>query len=73
MSQAKTHRIAFIFAVYSIPDTIVMPSEDGLPAFETIEKVAQSLGYRLLLVPVSKLTVIKAKKSKNSKKARMTV
>ncbi|MDR2716737.1 MAG: putative addiction module antidote protein [Treponema sp.] len=42
-------------------------SEDGHPAFETIAKVAQSLGYRLSLVPVSKLAV------KNSKKARMSV
>jgi len=48
-------------------------SEDGHPAFETIAKVAQSLGYRLSLVPVSKLTVRKAKKSINSKKAKMTV
>jgi probable addiction module antidote protein len=37
-------------------------SEEGHPAFETIAKVAQSLGYRLSLVPVSKPTVKKAKK-----------
>jgi probable addiction module antidote protein len=37
-------------------------SEEGHPAFETIAKVAKSLGYRLLLVPVSKPTVKKAKK-----------
>jgi DNA-binding phage protein len=35
-------------------------SEDGHPAFETIAKVAYSLGYRLALIPVSKPT---AKKS----------
>jgi len=35
-------------------------SEDGHPAFETVAKVARSLGYRLSLVPVSKL---KAKKT----------
>jgi probable addiction module antidote protein len=29
-------------------------SEEGRPAFETIAKVAQSLGYRLSLVPVKK-------------------
>jgi probable addiction module antidote protein len=29
-------------------------SENGNPAFETIAKVAQSLGYRLALVPISK-------------------
>ncbi|HCC36003.1 MAG TPA: putative addiction module antidote protein [Ruminococcaceae bacterium] len=29
-------------------------SEEGHPAFETIAKVANSLGYRLTLVPVSK-------------------
>jgi probable addiction module antidote protein len=35
-------------------------SEEGRPAFETIAKVAQSLGYRLSLVPVSKSAVKKA-------------
>jgi len=44
-------------------------SEDGHPAFETIAKVAQSLGYRLSLVPVSKLALRKGKKRLNSKKA----
>jgi probable addiction module antidote protein len=29
-------------------------SEDGHPAFETIAKVAWSLGYRIALIPVSK-------------------
>ena len=29
-------------------------SEDGNPAFETVAKVAGSLGYRLALIPVSK-------------------
>jgi len=48
-------------------------SEDGHPAFETIAKVAQSLGYRLSLVPVSKLAVKKAKKRMDSKKTRMSV
>jgi probable addiction module antidote protein len=28
-------------------------SQDGRPAFETVAKVAQSLGYRIKLVPVS--------------------
>jgi probable addiction module antidote protein len=37
-------------------------SEDGHPAFETIAKVAYSLGYRLALVPVSKQ---RGKKPKN--------
>jgi probable addiction module antidote protein len=32
-------------------------SEDGRPAFDTIAKVANSLGYRLTLVPVSKPAV----------------
>ena len=36
-------------------------SEEGRPAFETIAKVAQSLGYRLSLVPVSKPAVKKAR------------
>ena len=35
-------------------------SEEGHPAFETIAKVAQSLGYRLSLVSVSKQAVKKA-------------
>jgi len=47
-------------------------SEDGHPAFETIAKVAQSLGYRLSLVPVSKFAVRKKKKRINSKKAGIT-
>ena len=46
-------------------------SEDGHPAFETIAKVAQSLGYRLLLVPVSKLITRKTEKRMNSKKVGM--
>jgi probable addiction module antidote protein len=41
-------------------------SEDGHPAFETIAKVAQSLGYRLSLVPVSKHTANKTKKRMRS-------
>ena len=36
-------------------------SEYGNPAFETIAKVAHTLGYRLMLVPLSKQAV-KAKK-----------
>jgi len=48
-------------------------SEDGHPAFETIAKVAQSLGYRLSLVPVSKLSGKKTKKHTNSKKTKMSV
>ena len=36
-------------------------SEDGNPAFETIAKVALSLGYRLALVPISK-KIIKGKR-----------
>jgi len=48
-------------------------SEDGHPAFETIAKVAQSLGYRLSLVPVSKLAVRKTKKRVSPKKTRMSV
>ena len=39
-------------------------SEDGNPAFETVAKVAGSLGYRLSLVPVSKATVKKKKRVK---------
>ena len=31
-------------------------SKDGNPAFETIAKVARSLGYQLALVPMSKST-----------------
>jgi probable addiction module antidote protein len=34
-------------------------SEDGHPAFETIAKVANSLGYRLTLVPINKPAVKK--------------
>jgi probable addiction module antidote protein len=48
-------------------------SEDGHPAFETIAKVAQSLGYRLSLVPVSKLSGKRSKKRINSKKTKMNV
>jgi len=48
-------------------------SEEGHPAFETIAKVAQSLGYRLSLVPVSKPKIKKAKKRINSKKIKMSV
>ena len=48
-------------------------SEEGRPAFETIAKVAYSLGYRLSLVPVSKQTGKKTKKSVNSKKVRAGV
>jgi probable addiction module antidote protein len=48
-------------------------SEDGHPAFETIAKVAKSLGYRLSLVPVSKLSGKKTKKRINSKKTKMSV
>jgi len=36
-------------------------SEEGHPAFETIAKVAQSLGYRLSLVPISKPAAKKPK------------
>jgi len=42
-------------------------SEDGHPAFETIAKVAQSLGYRLSLIPVSKHVARKTKKRVNSR------
>jgi len=48
-------------------------SENGHPAFETIAKVAQSLGYRLSLVPISKLTTRKTKKRVNSPKTKMSV
>ena len=41
-------------------------SEDGRPAFETVAKVANSLGYRIALVPVSKATV----KGRTGKRAR---
>ena len=37
-------------------------SDEGHPAFETVAKVAQSLGYRLSLVPVSKLAIKKTKR-----------
>jgi probable addiction module antidote protein len=46
-------------------------SEDGHPAFETIAKVAQSLGYRLSLVPIPKLAVKKTKKHIISRKTIM--
>jgi len=47
-------------------------SEDGHPAFETVAKVADSLGYKIILVPVSK-SKIKQTASKNvkPKKARV--
>ena len=37
-------------------------SEDGHPAFETIAKVANSLGFRIALVPISKPNVKRVKK-----------
>jgi len=37
-------------------------SKNGHPAFETIAKVAKSLGYRFSLVPVSKHVAREAKK-----------
>jgi probable addiction module antidote protein len=43
-------------------------SEDGHPAFETIAKVAYSLGYRLALVPVSKPRIKKTGKNIMPKK-----
>ena len=46
-------------------------SDEGHPAFETIAKVAQSLGYRLSLVPVSTLAIKKAKRE-SSKKSGMS-
>jgi probable addiction module antidote protein len=46
-------------------------SEEGRPAFETIAKVAQSLGYGLSLVPASKHAVIKTKKRASSKKSKI--
>jgi probable addiction module antidote protein len=48
-------------------------SEEGRPAFETIAKVAQSLGYRFSLVPVSKPAAKKTAKRRKSEKARMSV
>ncbi|HCC38273.1 MAG TPA: putative addiction module antidote protein [Treponema sp.] len=44
-------------------------SEEGKPAFETIAKVANSLGYRLTLVPVSK----PAENSSSAKKRKKAV
>jgi probable addiction module antidote protein len=41
-------------------------SEEGRPAFETIAKVAQSLGYRLSLVPISKQAVKKTAKRRSN-------
>jgi len=46
-------------------------SEEGRPAFETVAKVAQSLGYRLSLVHVSKPAAKKTQKRKRSQKAGM--
>ena len=37
-------------------------SEDGHPAFETIAKVANSLGFRISLVPMAKPKTKRAKK-----------
>ena len=49
-------------------------SENGRPAFETVAKVANSLGYRIALVPTSKLTA-KHRTGKRVKtlKARLSV
>jgi probable addiction module antidote protein len=48
-------------------------SEEGRPAFETIVKVAQSLGYRFSLVHVSKTAAKKTERRKGSEKARTGV
>ena len=49
-------------------------SENGHPAFETVAKVANSLGYRLALVSVSKPAAKSgAGKRAKSRKARSTV
>jgi probable addiction module antidote protein len=48
-------------------------SEEGRPAFETIAKVAQSLAYRLSLVPATKPAGNKAKKRMSSPKTKMSV
>ena len=37
-------------------------SEDGHPAFETVAKVVNSLGFRIALVPISKPKVTRTKK-----------
>ena len=42
-------------------------SENGNPAFETIAKVAGSLGYRLALVPISRSSAKKTEKQKRPK------
>ena len=42
-------------------------SKDGKPAFETIAKVAHSLGYQLSLVPISKSTTRTKLKTKSKK------
>ena len=43
-------------------------SENGRPAFETVAKVAGSLGYRITLVPITKLKSKKTEKHIKSKK-----
>jgi len=48
-------------------------SKEGNPAFETVAKVAQSLGYRLSLVPVSKPVIKKINKRMSSKKNKISV
>jgi probable addiction module antidote protein len=48
-------------------------SEEGRPAFETVAKVAQSLGYRLSLVPVSKQAGKNPGKRRSSEKTKMRV
>jgi len=49
-------------------------SENGNPAFETVAKVANSLGYRIAIVPKSKPTAKRRiKKSTKSRKARALV
>jgi len=48
-------------------------SKEGKPAFETVAKVAQSLGYRLSLVSASKPVVIKTKKHASLKKNKISV
>jgi probable addiction module antidote protein len=49
-------------------------SEDGHPAFETIAKVAHTLGYQLTLVPISKSAVnSKAGKRVKTQKTKLSV
>jgi hypothetical protein len=48
-------------------------SEEGRPAFETVAKVAQSLGYRLSLVPVAKQSGKNPGKRRSSEKTEMRV